>query len=64
VARPGQDRQFARPRFALVGVLNHIGIVEALLSALRDAQRLEVVRLGARYAESAAWLYEDSGSMA
>ena len=51
------------PRFALAGVLNQIGIVEALLPALRDSARLEAVSLGAQYAESAAWLYEDSGNM-
>ncbi|MGH3450000.1 MAG: hypothetical protein ACRDQW_04585 [Haloechinothrix sp.] len=52
------------PRFALAGVLNQITVVEALRSVLRDEQRLEVVRLGAQYAESAAWLYEDAGNMA
>jgi tetratricopeptide (TPR) repeat protein len=52
------------PRFALAGVLNQITVVEALRSVPRDAQRLEVVRLGAQYAESAAWLYEDSGNLA
>lgn len=51
------------PRFALAGVLNQIGIVEALLSALRNQARLEAVGLGARYAESAAWLYEDAGNL-
>jgi tetratricopeptide (TPR) repeat protein len=51
------------PRFALAGVLNQITVVEALRSVLRDEQRLEVVRLGAQYAESAAWLYEDAGNM-
>jgi tetratricopeptide (TPR) repeat protein len=39
-------------------------VVEALRSVLRDEQRLEMVRLGAQYAESAAWLYEDAGNMA
>jgi hypothetical protein len=52
------------PRFALAGVRNQIAVVEALRSVLRDKQRLEVVRLGAQYAESAAWLYEDTGNMA
>ena len=36
---------------------------EALLTALRDSARLEAVGLGAQYAESAAWLYEDAGSL-
>jgi hypothetical protein len=52
------------PRFALAGVLNQISVVEALRAVLRDEQRLEVVRLGAQYAESAAWLYEDAGNIA
>jgi tetratricopeptide (TPR) repeat protein len=52
------------PRFALAGVLNQITVVQALLSVLRDAARPEVVQLGAQYAESAAWLYEDSGNLA
>jgi ATP/maltotriose-dependent transcriptional regulator MalT len=51
------------PRFALTGVLNQIGIVEALLPTLRDRVRLDAVSVGAQYAESAAWLYEDSGNM-
>ena len=51
------------PRFALAGVLNQIGIVQALLPALRDRARLDAASLGAQYAESAAWLYEDSGNV-
>jgi tetratricopeptide (TPR) repeat protein len=51
------------PRFALSGVLNQISVVEALRSILRDEQRIEVARLGAKYAESAAWLYEDVDNM-
>jgi tetratricopeptide (TPR) repeat protein/transcriptional regulator with XRE-family HTH domain len=51
------------PRFALAGVLSQISVVEALRSILRDEQRIEVTRLGAKYAESAAWLYEDSDNM-
>jgi transcriptional regulator with XRE-family HTH domain len=51
------------PRFALAGVLNQISVVEALRSTLRDDQRIEVTRLGAKYAESAAWLYEDTDNM-
>jgi hypothetical protein len=52
------------PRFALASVLSHLTVIDALRKALRDEQRLAVVRLGAQYAESAAWLYEDSGDMA
>jgi hypothetical protein len=51
------------PRFALAGVLNQVSVVEALRSILRDEQRIEVARLGAKYAESAAWLYEDTDNM-
>jgi tetratricopeptide (TPR) repeat protein len=52
------------PRFALASVLNQITTIEALLPVLRGEQRLEIVGLGAQYAESAAWLYEDVGNMA
>jgi transcriptional regulator with XRE-family HTH domain len=51
------------PRFALSDVLNQISVIEALCSVLRDKQRIEVARLGAKYAESAAWLYEEAGYM-
>jgi hypothetical protein len=51
------------PRFAIVGVLNQIAVIEELCAGLRGEQRHELVRLGAQYAESAAWLYEDSGNM-
>ena len=51
------------PRFALASVLSQIAVIDALRRALRDDHRLAVVRLGAQYAESAAWLYEDSGDM-
>jgi tetratricopeptide (TPR) repeat protein len=51
------------PRFALTGVLEQISVVESLRSVVRDEQRIEVVRLGAKYAESAAWLYEDSNNL-
>jgi tetratricopeptide (TPR) repeat protein len=51
------------PRFALTSVLSQITVVDALRNALRNEQRLAVVRLGAQYAESAAWLYEDSGHL-
>jgi hypothetical protein len=52
------------PRFALAGVLGQIGIVEALLPQLRDKPRAATASLAAQYAESAAWLFEDSGSLA
>lgn len=52
------------PRFALAGVLNQISAIEGLLPSVRDSARREVVGLGARYAESAAWLWEDTGNLA
>lgn len=52
------------PRFAIAGVLSQIAVIEALCSGLRGGPRVEVVRLGAQYAESAAWLYEDAGDVA
>jgi tetratricopeptide (TPR) repeat protein len=51
------------PRFALAEVRNQISVLQSLLSSVGDEQRARVVRLGAQYAESAAWLYEDSGDM-
>lgn len=51
------------PRFALAGVLNQIDVIEALLPVLREESRLEAVGLGAQYAESAAWLFEDSDNL-
>ncbi len=47
------------PRYTLAGVLDQIAIVDALMRTTRDTTRTEVTRLAARYAESAAWLYED-----
>jgi tetratricopeptide (TPR) repeat protein len=52
------------PRFALTGVLNQLLVVEALLTQVRVQHRDAVLRLAAGYAESAAWLYEDSGDLA
>jgi transcriptional regulator with XRE-family HTH domain len=52
------------PRHALPGVINNLGVIDALLRAVRLPVRDVVVGLAARYAESAAWLYEDSADMA
>ena len=52
------------PRHALPGVINNLGVIDALLRAVRVPVRDVVVGLAARYAESAAWLYEDSADMA
>ena len=51
-------------RHALAGVLDQIAIIEALLHSSRGETRTEVTQLAARYAESAAWLYEDISDMA
>jgi tetratricopeptide (TPR) repeat protein len=51
------------PRHALGGVRGQLGVIEALARTVRPPLRAEVLKLGARYAESAAWLHEDSGDM-
>ncbi|BCB86993.1 hypothetical protein Psuf_043060 [Phytohabitans suffuscus] len=51
------------PRFALAGVRNQLSVLQGLLWTTDDVQRVGVVQLGAQYAESAAWLYEDSGDL-
>jgi tetratricopeptide (TPR) repeat protein len=51
------------PRYALRGVLDQLTTIDGLLGATDVAARREVVRLGAQYAESASWLYEDSGDL-
>lgn len=51
------------PRRALTGVLEQINVIEELLLISRGPERLELAKLAATYAESAAWLYEDSGRM-
>jgi transcriptional regulator with XRE-family HTH domain len=52
------------PRHALSGVLGQLDTINELLTTASTAGRPQVVRLAARYAESASWLYEDSGGMA
>lgn len=51
------------PRHALDGVHTYLGVVGALLRTARAPVREQVLRLGARYAESAAWLHEDAGDL-
>jgi len=51
------------PRYALRGVHTQLQIISDLLGSASESTRLEVVKLGAQYAESAAWLYEDSGNL-
>ncbi|MFD9963970.1 helix-turn-helix domain-containing protein [Amycolatopsis sp. NPDC058986] len=51
------------PRFALAGVLDQISIIEELLPRCTGSPRVELVKLAATYAESAAWLHEDAAQM-
>ncbi|MCD0446284.1 helix-turn-helix domain-containing protein [Glycomyces sp. A-F 0318] len=51
------------PRHALQSVHQQLSILDALLEHAGGEQRHEVLRLGARYAESAAWLHEDTADM-
>jgi tetratricopeptide (TPR) repeat protein len=51
------------PRHALSGVRGQLGVIEALLRTARPPARHQVLQLAARYAESAAWLHEDSGDL-
>lgn len=51
------------PRYALGAVLTQLAVIEALLRATRWPARQGVLCLAARYAESAAWLHEDSGDL-
>lgn len=52
------------PRHALGAVTLNLSVIDGLLRTVREPAREAVLRLGARYAESAAWLHEDSADMA
>ncbi len=52
------------PRYALSGVLLHVQLLEELVVSARASARTEFVTLAAQYAESAAWIYEDSDDLA
>jgi hypothetical protein len=52
------------PRYTLGTVETHLGVIGALLRVVRLPARKRVLHLAARYAESAAWLHEDSGDLA
>ncbi len=49
------------PRFALGPVHSHLRLLKELMPAARGPVRQDLVRLAARYAESASWLHEDAG---
>lgn len=51
------------PRHALTSVHQQLSILESLLEYARGAQRSDLLRLAAQYAESAAWLHEESADM-
>jgi transcriptional regulator with XRE-family HTH domain len=51
------------PKYALSAVTDHLEVIGMVLRAARQAVRTRALSLGARYAESAAWLYEDSGDL-
>ncbi|MEV0379834.1 helix-turn-helix domain-containing protein [Nonomuraea sp. NPDC050643] len=51
------------PRHALGGVCTQLTILTALLRHVRPPLRDRALRLAAKYAESAAWLYEDAGDL-
>ncbi|HYK28042.1 MAG TPA: helix-turn-helix transcriptional regulator [Streptosporangiaceae bacterium] len=52
------------PRYALGSVRTHLAAIEGLLRVVRGPARQRVLGLAARYAESAAWLHDDSGDLA
>jgi len=51
------------PRHTVPAVCEQITVLEELLLPAREDDRVQVLRLAARYAESAAWLYEDAGDV-
>lgn len=54
-----QSDNLLGPRHALQGVHQNLAVLQELLECTAPPQRDEVLRLAARYAESAAWLHED-----
>jgi transcriptional regulator with XRE-family HTH domain len=51
------------PRYALTAVISHLEVIDVILRSVRQPARSRALSLGARYAESAAWLHEDSGDL-
>lgn len=51
------------PRHTVPAVCEQITVLEDLLVPARGQDRVQVLNLAARYAESAAWLYEDAGEV-
>ncbi|MGW4826318.1 helix-turn-helix domain-containing protein [Amycolatopsis japonica] len=52
------------PRYALAGVLSQLDAIGELLETAWPEDRGDIVRVGAQYAESASWLYEDMCDLA
>lgn len=50
-------------RYARYGVCDQLGVIEAVLTSLSGPARQPLLKLGAKYAESAAWLYEDGADV-
>lgn len=48
------------PRHVLSSVRQQLDVLQGLLEDSRSSHRQELLKLSAQYAESAAWLYEDS----
>jgi tetratricopeptide (TPR) repeat protein len=48
------------PRYALTAVHQQLAVLQGLLGDSRGEHRQELLKLSAQYAESAAWLHEDS----
>jgi transcriptional regulator with XRE-family HTH domain len=49
------------PRLVLASVTGHLALVEQLLARMSSDRSLELLSLGARYAEFSSWLYQDVG---
>jgi hypothetical protein len=52
------------PRYALTAVISNLEVIDVILRTIRQEARSRALSIGAHYAESAAWLHEDSGDLA
>lgn len=51
------------PRLVLASVAGHLALIEQLLARSSSDRPIELLRLGARYAEFSSWLYQDVGDV-
>jgi transcriptional regulator with XRE-family HTH domain len=51
------------PRLVLASVTGHLALVEQLLARSSRDRPIELLRLGARYAEFSSWLHQDVGDV-